>query len=120
MSWIKRLAASLRTRKLEADLDRELEFHLSMRANEKTSPGVTPEEARRQALDRFGSVMRAKEACREESTLTWIAALRHDLRYAARNLRNHLGFTAAAVACMAIGIGANSAIFSFVNAFLFQ
>jgi predicted permease len=120
MSWIKRLAASFRRRKLEDDLEKELAFHLEMRAREKTDAGISPDDARRQVLHRFGDVSRAKEACRDHSTFAWVAALPHDLRYAARNLRKTPAFTAAAVACMAIGIGANAAIFSFVNAFLFQ
>jgi hypothetical protein len=64
VSWIKRLASSLRARKLEEDLEKELEFHLEMRAREKTSTGAAPEEARHRALHRFGSVT-TKEACRE-------------------------------------------------------
>ena len=91
-----------------------------MRAREKTSTGATPDQARREVLHRFGNVTRTREECREQATLTWVAALGHDLRYALRNMRKNSGFTAAAAACMAMGIGANAAIFSFVNAFLFQ
>jgi hypothetical protein len=62
--WIKRFASSLRGGRLEEELDQELEFHLTMRAREKTAAGATAEEARRQVLHRFGSVTRTKEACR--------------------------------------------------------
>ena len=78
MSWIKRLASSLRAGKLEEDLEKELEFHLDMRAREKTAAGTTPEEARHQVLRRFGSLTRTKDACRDQSTFTWVAGVGED------------------------------------------
>ena len=120
MSWIKRFAATLRSRKLESDLEKEIDFHLSMRARERAAAGDAPAEAQRHVLERFGSPSRVKEACRDQATLAWLSQLRQDLRYAARNLGKHPGFAAAAAACLAIGIGANASVFSFVDAFLFQ
>lgn len=120
MSWIKRLYSSFRARKHDDDLDRELAFHLEMRQKEKLSAGITAEEARRQVLERFGSLTRTKEDCREQSTFIGLGAAAQDFRYAARNLAKNITFSLAATACLAMGIGANTTVFSFVNAFLFQ
>jgi hypothetical protein len=68
MSWIQRLCSSFRTKKYDKDLDSELAFHLEMRKKERVSQGATDEEARGQALERFGNLTRTKEACREQST----------------------------------------------------
>jgi predicted permease len=120
MSWIQRLCSSFRTKKYDKDLDSELAFHLEMRKKERVSQGATDEEARGQALERFGNLTRTKEACREQSTLMWLGAAGQDVRYAVRNMRRNLGFSLAATACLAMGIGANTTVFSFVNTFFFQ
>ncbi len=98
----------------------EIRFHVEQQIEKNRRAGMTPDEARRQALIRFGGVEQVRERTRDEFRSAPIENLARDVRYGLRSLRRHTGFSAMAVLSLAIGIGANAAIFGVVQTMLFR
>lgn len=103
---------------MERDLDIELRFHLERQIEANLAAGMAPGEARRAALLSIGGIEQIKEECRDARGLAFLESLAGDLRYALRTLRRTPSFTAAAILCLALGVGANSAVFTIINAVL--
>ena len=115
---VNRVAYLFRRGQFDRELDQEVQFHIETRADDLEWSGLTREQALNQARREFGSGARALEETRAAWQITWLEDLTRDLRYCGRALRRSPGFALAAILSLALGIGANTTVFSIVKALL--
>ena len=118
--WLSRVVSSFRRPWLDDRLKNEIELHLEMATDENIARGMSPDEARHAALRSFGGIVKTREAYRETAGFPSLDALWQDVRYAVRAYRRTPGFAVVVVVTLALAIGANTAIFSLLNALMLR
>jgi putative ABC transport system permease protein len=120
VGWLNRLANILRPTKVRNEIEEELRYHINARTADNVAAGMSPEEARADAIRRFGNATVTRDRAYEADILVWLETVLQDLRYGARSLRSNPGVTAVALLSMALASGASIAIFGVVHSVLLR
>jgi putative ABC transport system permease protein len=120
MSWVRRLSNTLRPGRHQREIEREIAFHVEERSEELQRHGLRPDEARRVARMQFGNILVQAERTRDVDVALWLDTLFRNVRLATRALVRTPGFTLSVVLTLALGIGANTAVFSAIDAILLR
>jgi len=124
MRWYYKLPLRLRSifhkNRAELELGEELQFHLQNQIDEYVAQGMNPKEARHAALRSLGGIEQAKEECRDARKVNLLENFLQDVRFGLRMLGRSPGFSLLAILCLTLGIGANAAVFSWIEGILFR
>ena len=119
-AWVVRLAGLVRHRRAERELAAEIQSHLQLHIDDNIRAGMSAGDARRAAIVKFGPIEAIKDEYRDRAGIPVVEMVLQDLRYASRRLRRQPGFTLLIVLTLALGVGANAAMFGLVDALMFQ